>query len=140
VSASRQLGVNNLPRVVMQPRPARDRTRDLLIAIPTPYHCATTPPHVTCVIRKFRYIYKGTSLWNFDPNSGLRKNSPQHIDRRTCDQLSSRKLDAQSVINWTIVGQLQYFRAPTLDHCGLAQRSPSSVYSTILSRGSVSDS
>jgi len=26
-----------------QPRPARDRTRDLLIATPTPYRCATTP-------------------------------------------------------------------------------------------------
>jgi len=34
--------VNNLPRVVTQPRPAVDRTRDLLIASPTPYHCATT--------------------------------------------------------------------------------------------------
>ena len=29
-------GVNNLPRVVAQPRPAEDRTRDLLIASPTP--------------------------------------------------------------------------------------------------------
>ena len=29
-----------------------------------------------------------------------------HIDRRTCCQLSSRKVDAQSVINWTVVGQL----------------------------------
>jgi len=44
VSASMQLGVNNLPRVVTQPRPAGDRTRDLLIASPTPCHCATTPP------------------------------------------------------------------------------------------------
>ena len=32
-----------MPRVVTQPRPAGDRTRDLLIASPTPYHCATTP-------------------------------------------------------------------------------------------------
>jgi len=36
--------VNNLPRVVTQPRPAGDRTRDLLIASPTPYRCATMPP------------------------------------------------------------------------------------------------
>jgi len=43
VSASRQLGVNNLLRVVTQPRLAVDRTRDLLIASPTPYCCATTP-------------------------------------------------------------------------------------------------
>jgi len=34
--------VNNLPRVVTQPCLARDRTRDLLIASPTPYRCATT--------------------------------------------------------------------------------------------------
>jgi len=35
--------VNNLLRVVTQPRLAVDRTRDLLIASPTPYCCATTP-------------------------------------------------------------------------------------------------
>jgi len=45
VSASRQLGVNNLPRFVTQPRPAGNRTRHLLIASPTPYNSATTPPH-----------------------------------------------------------------------------------------------
>ena len=45
VSASRQLGVNNLPRVVVRSRAlAGDRTRDLLIASPTPYRCASTPP------------------------------------------------------------------------------------------------
>ena len=31
-------------------------------------------------------------------------------------------------------------RAPALDHCSLSHRSSSSVYSTILSRGSISDS
>ena len=36
--------MNNLPRVVTQPRPAEDRTRDLLIASPTPCRCATTSP------------------------------------------------------------------------------------------------
>ena len=51
-------------------------------------------------------------------------------------------MDAQSVINWAVVGQLswQYFRAPTLDHCSLSRWSSSSVYSTNLSRGSISDS
>ena len=39
-------------------------------------------------------------------NSRLRKISPRHIDRRTCYQLSWRKVDAQNVINWTVVGQL----------------------------------
>jgi len=69
--------------------------------------------------------------------------SPRHIDRRTCYQLSSRKLDAHSVIKWTVVGQQswQCLRAPTLDRCNLSQRSSSSVYSMILSRGStISDS
>ena len=33
------------------------------------------------------------------------KISPRHIDRRTCYRLSSKKVDAQSVINWTVVGQ-----------------------------------
>jgi len=46
-------------------------------------------------------------------------------------QHSPRMLDAQSVINWTVVGQLswQYLRAPTLDRCSLSHRSSSSVYS-----------
>ena len=51
-------------------------------------------------------------------------------------------MDARSVINWAVVGQLscQYLRAPTLDRCSLSQQSSSSVYSTIPSRGSISDS
>jgi len=58
-----------------------------------------------------------------------------------CYRLSTRKVDAPSVINWTVVGQLswQYLRAPTLDPCSL-QWSPGSVYSTIPSRGSIGDS
>jgi len=89
------------------------------------------------------YKNKGTSLWNFFVNSGLKKISPRPIiDRRTCYQLSSRKVDAPRVINWAVVGQLswQYLRAPTLDHYSLSHRSSSAVYSTIVSRGSVSDS
>jgi len=59
-----------------------------------------------------------------------------------CYQLSSRKVVAQSVINWTGIGQLnwQYLRAPTLDRCSLSQWWSSSVHSTISSRGSVTDS
>ena len=59
-----------------------------------------------------------------------------------CCQLSSTKADAQSVINWAVVGQVswQYLRAPTLECCSLSQRSSSSVYSTIKSRGFISDS
>ena len=49
---------------------------------------------------------KGTSPWHFVPNSGLI--SPRHIDRRPCYQLSLRKVDAQSVIYWTVVGQLSW--------------------------------
>jgi len=46
---------------------------------------------------------KGTSLWNSVPNSGLML---RYIIVETCYQLGSRKVDAQSVINWTVVGQL----------------------------------
>jgi len=49
---------------------------------------------------------KGTSLWNFVLNSGLRKFRHSISIVETCYQLSSRKVDAQSVINWTVVGQL----------------------------------
>ena len=53
------------------------------------------------------YPTLGTSLWNFfAPNSGLEK---FHHDRSIVEmyyQLSSTKVDAQSVINWTVAGQL----------------------------------
>jgi len=49
---------------------------------------------------------KGTSLWNFFLNSGLRKFRHGVSIVETCYQLSSRKVDAQSVINWAVVGQL----------------------------------
>ena len=47
-----------------------------------------------------------------------------------------------SVIYRTVVGQLswQYLQPPMLDRCSLSHRSSSSVYSTILSCGSTSDS
>ena len=60
-----------------------------------------------------------TSLCNFFLNFGLRNFRHGISIAETCCQLSSRKVDAQSVINWTVVSQLswQYFRAPTLDRC-----------------------
>jgi len=84
---------------------------------------------------------KGTSLWNSVPNSRLKKFCFGILIVETCYQLSTRKVDAQSVINWTVVGQLswQYLRAPALDHYSLSHRSESAVYSTILSHGSISD-
>jgi len=45
---------------------------------------------------------KGTSLRNFVQNSGLRK----FCNVETCYQLSSTKVDARSVINWTVVDLL----------------------------------
>ena len=49
------------------------------------------------------YKYKATFLWNFSPNSGFRKS------RHTISiiELSSRNVDALSVINWTVVGRLK---------------------------------
>ena len=49
---------------------------------------------------------KGTPLWNFVLNSRLRKFRHGIPIVETCYQLSSRKVDAQSVINWAVVGQL----------------------------------
>ena len=87
------------------------------------------------------YKTKGTSLWHCVPNSGLRKFRHSISIVETCYQLSSRKVDAQSVINWTVVGQLSWQYLPaTLDHCSLSQRLSCSVYSTIPSRGLISDS
>jgi len=100
-------------------------------------------PILRGVLGKFRYLEKSEYFrLELFPKLRTQKISPRHIDRRTCYQLSSRKVDARSVINWAVVGQLslQYFRAATLDYCSLSQCSSSSVYSTILSRGSISDS
>ena len=48
----------------------------------------------------------GTSFWNFVLNSRLRKFRHGISIVETCYQLSLRKVDAQSVINWTVVDQL----------------------------------
>ena len=42
----RHIGVNNLPKVVMQLCPAGNWTHDLLIASSVPYHYAFVPPHM----------------------------------------------------------------------------------------------
>ena len=62
-------------------------------------------------------------MCNFVPHSGLRKICFGVSIVETCYQLSSRKADAQSVINWAVVGQLsqQYLGALMLNHYSLLQ-------------------
>ena len=62
--------------------------------------------------------FNGTSLGNLFLYSGLRKLRHGILIVETCYQLGSRKADAQSLKNWTVVGQpsWRYLRAPTLDH------------------------
>ena len=140
-------------------------------------------------------MFKNESFWNFAPNAGRSKfrhgivlllcsvNAPcfghkdgeSHAqDVESCYQLSSRKVDARSVINWATVVKL--IMPPSSDarllllvprthkklgdrsfsaagprlwndlppglrlSIYLLHRSSSSVYSTILSHGSISDS
>ena len=62
-------------------------------------------PILYCVIRKYRYLStSGTfsKLWT-------QKISSQHVDRQNVQSsqlVSSRKVDAQRMINWTVIGQL----------------------------------
>jgi len=49
---------------------------------------------------------KGTSIWNFVPNSGLKKFCHSISIVEASYQLSWRKVDAQSITNWAVVGQL----------------------------------
>ena len=49
---------------------------------------------------------KGTSFSYFFRKSGLRKFRQGISIVEACYQLSSRKMDAQRVINWAVVGQL----------------------------------
>ena len=57
------------------------------------------PSVLQCVKRKFGYLQnKGTSVWNFVLNSGLRKCRHGISIVETCYQLSSRKVDAQSCV------------------------------------------
>ena len=70
---------------------------------------------------------KGTSLWNFAPNSGLRKfrHGISIVEARY--QLCSRKVDAQSVINWAVVGQLRVY----VDNTSELRRSTNAFYRTV---------
>jgi len=58
---------------------------------------------------------KVTSLWNFVLNSGLRKFRHNISIVETCYQLSSKKVDAQSVINWAVIGQPESIIPPSSD-------------------------
>jgi len=56
-----------------------------------------------CAAKKFRYLQKlYLFLWNFYLNFGLRKLRHGISIAETCHQLNLRKVDAQSVINWTV--------------------------------------
>jgi len=89
------------------------------------------------IVMKFRCLQKSGQLYldsNFVLNSGLRKFRHGISIVETCWQLSSTKVGAQSVINWTVVGQQswQYLRQSTAT---LSHWSSTSVYSTMPSRG-----
>jgi len=56
------------------------------------------------VCTKIRVLPSGTFLWTLDLDISPRP----VIDRQTCYQLSSRKVDVDSVINWTVVCQLSW--------------------------------
>jgi len=65
------------------------------------WQVSVLPPVLQCVKRKFGYLQnKGTFLWNFVVNSGLKKFCHGISIVETCYQFNSRKVDAQSVINW----------------------------------------
>ena len=51
---------------------------------------------------------KGTSLWNFSQTPDLENFAAVYRVSivEACYQLGSRKVDAHSVINWAVVGQL----------------------------------
>ena len=72
---------------------------------------------------------KGTSVWNFVLNSVLSNFRHDGSIVEICYQLSSTKVDAQSVINWTIVvGQLTV--SPSSDSRPLAYHSDRQALST----------
>jgi len=78
------------------------------------------------VSSKIRVLPTGT----FAPNSGIRKVRHRISIVEACYQLTSRKVDAQSVINWAVVGQLRRSTARVYH-----MQSSSSVYCTIQWRG-----
>ena len=74
----------------------------LACELPSKFHPSYTVLKGNSVISK----NKRTSLWNSVLNSRLRKFRHGISIVETCYQLSSRKSDAKSVINWAVVGQL----------------------------------
>jgi len=107
------------------------------------WHGSFLRPIINCVIRKFAYLQKsrvlpfGTLLQTLDL-----ENFAMAYRLSKCVIDLAREVDAPtSMINWTVVGQLdwQYLRAPTLDCASLSQWLSSSVYSMILLHGSISD-
>jgi len=71
-------------------------------------HVSFLPPVLHCVKRKFGYLQnKGTFLWNFIQNFGLRKFLHGISIVEACYQLSSRKVDAQFC---TVAWQLARFQ------------------------------
>jgi len=91
------------------------------------------------------YKNKSTSLWNFAQTPDLEDFATAYRSSKRVISLARErweKVDAQSMINWTVVSQLsrQYLRALTLDCDSLSHWSSSSVYSMILPCGLISDS
>ena len=71
------------------------------------WHVSFLPSVLHHVKRQFGYLQnKGTFLSNFVLNSDLENFATAYRSSKPCYQLSSRKVDAQSVINWAVVGQL----------------------------------
>jgi len=75
---------------------------ELVFGMSASFHPSYTVLKGNLVISK----NKGTSLWNIVLKSWLRKFRHGISIVETCYQLSSRKEDAQSVINWAVVGQI----------------------------------
>jgi len=86
---------------------------ELVFGMGASFHLSYTVLKGNSVISKS----KVTSLWNFDQTPDLETFAlaywlSQHVIDLAC------KVDGQSVINWTVFGQLSwhYLRAPTVDH------------------------
>jgi len=95
------------------------------------WHVSFLPPVLHCVKRKFGYLQnKGSSLWNFVLNSGLRKFRHGISIVETCYRyrLSSRKVDAQSMIKWTVVGQLMGLLQLRYEHDSSTIQHPTRSY------------
>ena len=76
---------------------------------------------IRCVVRKFGYLQnKGTSLWHFVWNIGLRKNLPRTVDQY---QLSS----TDDYYHTSVYLWVQHNGCNTVHHVGLYQWRPVSI-------------